>query len=286
MTTSPTGEPPGAVSAPSLVDETVRALSGYYGRLGRIGLDLARTLVAVDGLHLPTGGLRLDATPLIDAFRKAARGGAPADSTPDAASGRAASPTLLVEGDGDRPGFGVFLVENLTAEPVSAPITVSAFVDAEGREVRPRLLLRPATVSLDPGQQAMVQLTAELDEALEPGVRYRGEIAIPALSDRRIPIVLRRVATPTADAAAASADVASVSADDATAVTADEAAASPGPVAAATNATETRPAGRPARAAKARRTTGAAPVAPAVEPGPSQAPARRRRASPKATPPS
>jgi hypothetical protein len=271
MTTSPTGEPPGAVSAPSLVDETVRALSGYYGRLGRIGLDLARTLVAVDGLHLPTGGLRLDATPLIDAFRKAARGGAPADSTPDAASGRAASPTLLVEGDGDRPGFGVFLVENLTAEPVSAPITVSAFVDAEGREVRPRLLLRPATVSLDPGQQAMVQLTAELDEALEPGVRYRGEIAIPALSDRRIPIVLRRVATPTADA---------------TAVTADEAAASPGPVAAATNATETRPAGRPAHAAKARRTTGAAPVAPAVEPGPSQAPARRRRASPKATPPS
>ena len=57
---------------------------------------------------------------------------------------------------------------------------------------RPRLVLRPATVSLAPGEQAMVRVAAELDDTLESGVRYRGEIAIPALSDRRIPIVLRR----------------------------------------------------------------------------------------------
>ena len=74
----------------------------------------------------------------------------------------------------------MFLVENLTAEPVSAPIHVSAFVDERGREVRPRLGLRPATVSLGPGEQAMVRLAAELDDALESGVAYRGEIAIPA----------------------------------------------------------------------------------------------------------
>ena len=53
-------------------------------------------------------------------------------------------------------------------------------------------MLRPATVSLAPGEQAMVRVAAELDDTLESGVRYRGEIAIPALSDRRIPIVLRR----------------------------------------------------------------------------------------------
>ena len=84
-------------------------------------------------------------------------------------------------------------MENLTAEPVSAPISVSVFVDDKGRTVRPRLVLRPATVSLAPGEQAMVRVAAELDDTLEPGVRYRGEIAIPALSDRRIPIVLRRL---------------------------------------------------------------------------------------------
>ena len=105
-----------------------------------------------------------------------------------------ASPTLVVETDGDRPGLGAFLVENLTADPVSAPIHVSAFVDERGREVRPRLGLRPSTVTLGPGEQAVVRLAAKLDDALEPGVAYRGEITIPGVTERRIPVVLRRTA--------------------------------------------------------------------------------------------
>jgi hypothetical protein len=172
--------------SPSLVDETARALTGYYGRLGRIGLDLA-------GAVLPFDTMRFDVTPLVRLLRRATGGAEPAGPAP----GPGETPgtrTLLVEADSGRPGFGVFVVENLTAEPVSAPITVSAFVNDAGHQVRPRLVLRPATVSLEPGQQAMVQLAAELDEELETGVRYRGEIAVPALSDRRIPIVLRRVA--------------------------------------------------------------------------------------------
>jgi hypothetical protein len=184
MTAQPAGRPT-QDGGPSLVDETARALTGYYGRLGRIGLDLA-------GALLPSGAIRLDVTPLARLFRRATGGAEPAGPTPGAGDTGGAR-TLLVEADGGRPGFGVFLVENLTAEPVSAPITVSAFVNDAGHEVRPRLVLRPATVSLEPGQQAMVQLAAELDEELESGVRYHGEIAIPALSDRRIPIVLRRV---------------------------------------------------------------------------------------------
>src|SRR4051794_11731122 len=184
MTAQPAGRPTQDRGA-SLVDETARALTGYYGRLGRIGLDLA-------GAVLPSGAIRLDVTPLARLFRRAT--GAVEPAGPASGPGdTGAARTLLVEADGGRPGFGVFLVENLTAEPVSAPITVSAFVNDAGHEVRPRLVLRPATVSLEPGQQAMVQLAAELHEELETGVRYHGEIAIPALSDRRIPIVLRRV---------------------------------------------------------------------------------------------
>jgi hypothetical protein len=170
----------------SLVDETVRAIGGYYGRLGRIGLDLASIVLPIDDLRDAAARLRFDVGP--DFRPRISLDGDVVDRPRSVAS----SPTLLVEGNGDRPGFGVFVVENLTADPVSAPIQVSAFVDDRGNEVRPRLVLRPSTLQLGPGEHAMVQLAAELDDALESGVRYRGEIAIPGLSDRRIPIVLRR----------------------------------------------------------------------------------------------
>lgn len=189
-------------SGPSLVDETVRALNGYYGRLARIGLDLARALVPIEQLRDAAARLPVVVTPMLAGLRGAAAGVSSVASSPGARPAPGDSRTLLVEADGEHSGFGVFLVENLTSEPVSAPITVSTFVDEQGREVRPRLVLRPATVSLGPGEQAMVRLAAELDEDLEPGVRYRGEIAIPALSDRRIPIVLRRRPAQAADGGA------------------------------------------------------------------------------------
>ena len=199
-TRSPSARSGKRAAAGSLVDESVRALSGYYGRLGRIGLDLAGLLIPIERLRDAADSLPIEAIPLVGVARRAAAGvtsGAAVDSKASAADAvpihePQETTSILVEADGDRPGFGVFLVENLTAEPVSAPISVSVFVDDTGRTVRPRLVLRPATVSLAPGEQAMVRVAAELDDTLESGVRYRGEIAIPALSDRRIPIVLRR----------------------------------------------------------------------------------------------
>ena len=165
-------------------------MAAYYGRLARIGLDLAGVILPTDRFSEAVSAASIDLHPSIAGLRRAAGRvdiGRVANERPSPAS-----PVLLIEADGDGPGFGVFVVENLTAEPVSAAIRVSRFADEGGREVTPRLHLRPATVSLGPGEQAMVQLAAELDDALEPGVRYRGEIAIPALSDRRIPIILRR----------------------------------------------------------------------------------------------
>jgi hypothetical protein len=47
-------------------------------------------------------------------------------------------------------------------------------------------------VILGPGEQAVVRVAAKLDDAFEPGVAYRGEITIPGVSERRIPVVLRR----------------------------------------------------------------------------------------------
>ncbi len=177
---------------PSLGDETVRALNGYYGRLGRIGLDLVRAMLPVERLRDILPGRPLEAA--------SATGTVP--QAPAEARSPVASPTLLIEARGDRPGVGVFLVENLTARPVSAPIRASPFVDEQGRPVQPRLVFRPATVNLGPGEHAIVRLAASLGEELEPGVPYRGELSIPALSDRRISVVLRRRPAGAAEAGA------------------------------------------------------------------------------------
>jgi len=176
---------------PSLVDESLRAIGGYYGRLGRIGVEVACALVpdtvrdAAERLPLRLDQSRISA-------RVTSLTGSPAAGTGEDIADPGSEATLRIEADGDRPGFGVFLVENLTAQPVTAPIGMSVFVGEQGHEIRPRVVLRPATVNLGPGEHTVVQLAAELDEALEAGVSYRGEIAIPALSDRRIRVVLRR----------------------------------------------------------------------------------------------
>jgi len=183
--------PTKAPAGPSLVDESLRAIGGYYGRLGRIGADLACALLP-DALREAAERLPVRLDPRRTSARVTSSTGSPAAGGRGDIADPGSEPTLRIEADGDRPGFGVFLVENLTAQPVTAPIGVSVFVGEQGHEVRPRVVLRPATVNLGPGEHTIVQLAAELDEALEAGITYRGEIAIPALSDRRIPVVLRR----------------------------------------------------------------------------------------------
>jgi hypothetical protein len=100
--------------------------------------------------------------------------------------------TILVEAEAGQSGMGVFLVENTTAEQVSIPVSASPFHDPRGREVHPAIAFRPDVITLDPGDQQVVQVAAAVDETLEPDVRYHALISVPGLSATRIPIVLRR----------------------------------------------------------------------------------------------
>lgn len=192
-------------SDPSFFDEAVRAVTGYYGRMGRIGMDLAGIVIPIDQLRDAAARLPLEVSTPLGRLRTASDdvdvARVPSIDPESPGAGTVPSPTLVVEADGDRPGFGVFLVENRTADALSAPIHVSAFVDDGGHEVRPRLVLRPSALNLGPGEQAIVRLSARLDDSFEVGVTYRGEIAVPGLSEKRIPIVLRRRLTdePAAD---------------------------------------------------------------------------------------
>jgi hypothetical protein len=142
----------------------------YYGRLGRLALQGGALFVPAMGELRP----QPVAAPAEPPARAAAA---------DASAGRRAERTVLLEAAVGKPGLGVFLVENLTAEPVSGPA---------GEQVPSALRFSPDKIALEPGDQVLVQVAAAVDQALEPGVRYRAEISIPGLSGVSVPIVVRR----------------------------------------------------------------------------------------------
>jgi hypothetical protein len=153
----------------------------YYTKLGGLAVALTEALVPAIGELRPSLRLSRD-TP------------SPAAGEMQAAvpSTERSEQTIVVEATAGGTGLGVFMVENTTAQAVSAPVGVSAFVDPSGREVRLDLKFSPDVVSLEPGDQVLVQVAAVVDQKLEPDVRYRGEVSIPRLSGARIPIVVRR----------------------------------------------------------------------------------------------
>jgi len=113
--------------------------------------------------------------------------------SPAAAEAHPEPPSALVlESDGGSPAVGMFLVENKLGRPVVGSIAPSAFVDPEGREVRPRLAFAPEVVRLRPGEQALIRCVAAFDDTLRPGVRYLGTISLPGLSSGSVAVVLRR----------------------------------------------------------------------------------------------
>lgn len=150
--------------------DTVGAGLRYWGRLGRLALEGAVALFP----------LVTQVRPGVD---KPAVG-----PPPEAGEDR----TILVEAEAGEAAYGVFLVENTTAEELSTLVTVSSFVGDDGREVHPAVTFRPDVIALGPGEQLIVQMAAAVDETLEPGVRYRAEIGVPELSEQRIPVVVRR----------------------------------------------------------------------------------------------
>jgi hypothetical protein len=161
--------------APAL-REAAEAGLRYYGRLGRLALDLAAVL-APDAVELRP---RRDRAP---APEPAA---APTEPGPEPAR------TIVIEAEAGKRGLGVFMVENTTAEPVRGALSVSAFGGPGRKKVRPEIAFAPDAIALDPGDQVLVQVAASVDETFEPGVRYAAEIRVPTLSGAGIPLVVRR----------------------------------------------------------------------------------------------
>ena len=146
--------------------DTADAALRYWGRIGRLALESFTAVTRAD------------------------REPQPAERPPAALP--PAPRTILVEAEAGEPGMGVFLVENTTNRRLSIPVSVSSFLDDEGREANPAVRFRPETITLDPGDQLVVQVAVAVDETLVPDVRYHAQISVPELSEARIPIAVRR----------------------------------------------------------------------------------------------
>ncbi len=102
------------------------------------------------------------------------------------------SPAIVLEAEAGKKALGYFLIENQLSRKVSAEVIASPIIDADGNEVEQKIYFEPATVTLEPGEKMVVQIIADINEGLVPGVGYRGNIAVPGLSERSAAIVVRR----------------------------------------------------------------------------------------------
>ena len=150
----------------------------YYGRMGRLAFALAEAFAPSLSDLRPT--VHVSSEPSSTTTK-------PTDSA-DVERPQ----TIVIEAAAGRGGIGVFMVENSTERRVSGPVEISPFIDASGREAQPEVRFSPDVVSLEPGDQVLVQVAAAVNDTLAPGVRYGAEIRIPQLSGATIPLVVRR----------------------------------------------------------------------------------------------
>jgi hypothetical protein len=165
-----------APSLDQLFRRAVDAQVAYYRSVGQLSVEYARAVL----------GAVQSARPVPTA--------PPSASMPQLAAAPTAAPVLALEGELGSTAAGVFVVENVTAARVSAPIEVPALADADGRDPAAEVRFEPEVVTLEPGEQTLVQVGVEVTRGFRVGVDYRGDVGVPGLVGTSIPLVVRRLA--------------------------------------------------------------------------------------------
>jgi hypothetical protein len=156
----------------------------YYAAIGRLTVDYLEALGAI-ARHVEAPKLGSPTVTL--------RPSPPAPPGPPPAP--PAPAVMVLEAEAGGTAIGVFLVENLLGERVAAPVSASPLAGPDGREVDVPLAFDPEVVVLEPGEQILVRVSAQLDGELESDVGYRAEVAVPGVIGTKVPIVVRRRAS-------------------------------------------------------------------------------------------
>lgn len=162
-----------------LFRRAVDAQLEYYRSVGQLSVEFARAAFGVVRSDRATPTLRVPVTPVVQAAQPALP---------------AAAPVLALEAEEGSWAVGMFVVENSTGSRVSAPVELPVLADDEGRRVHGDVRFEPEVLTLEPGEQTLVQIAVEVTRGLRRGVDYRGDVRVPGLSGTSIPVVVRRVA--------------------------------------------------------------------------------------------
>ena len=170
--------------APSLEQLWRRAVDAqleYYRSVGQLTVEFARAALGVvrTDRATPAPALPVSAAPAAQAAQVAQP---------------VAAPVLALEAEEGSWAVGMFVVENSTGTLVSAPVELPVLADAGGRKVHGEVRFEPEVITLQPGEQTLVQIAVEVTRGLRRGVDYRGEVSVPGLTGTRIPLVVRRLA--------------------------------------------------------------------------------------------
>ncbi|HZD06337.1 MAG TPA: hypothetical protein VE173_15610, partial [Longimicrobiales bacterium] len=120
------------------------------------------------------------------------RGERPTPAPEPPASRPRFAPALLLEGPAGAEARAVIVVRNDLSRQAEAPVVSGAFTGPGGEPVELDLRADPATVTVPPGEQVPVTLAVAITADMPEGGAYRGEVDVPGLSERGVPVVVRR----------------------------------------------------------------------------------------------
>jgi hypothetical protein len=99
---------------------------------------------------------------------------------------------MTLDGPSGGVARGAFVIENTLDEAIVAALQWTEFSADRGPSHRPAFVFTPAELQLGPREQAVVEVVVPLDETLDAGSVYRGEIFVAELPGTRLRVDLRR----------------------------------------------------------------------------------------------
>ena len=99
---------------------------------------------------------------------------------------------LVLEGEAGSVVGGTFLVSNDLDRSVSCKFVASDFKGAGGASVFVKAVFDPPGLELGAGEQRVIQVSIPINDKLDAGVGYAGEISIGGMEGFAVPVVLRR----------------------------------------------------------------------------------------------
>jgi hypothetical protein len=162
----------------------------YYRALGAATMDYVRSMLTFAGDRSPI--IREATARARQAATSVARATTPAATPVTSPATAPAASAVVLEAAAGEEAAGGFVVNNHLPRRVSAAFRLSPFLGPRGEPFDGALTIDPPMLTLEPGMQAVVRISATIPASMPSGVDYRGTVSVPGLADAPIDLLIRR----------------------------------------------------------------------------------------------